>query len=100
MGLVSGGTYSFTTSGTFTVNMPVFYNVEVTIASPNGGTDQNNSNNILTKQCSGMLKLPEKKVLLEEFTATWCGYCPGGAMYAENVVNEYPNDAIWLLYRG
>ena len=30
-----------------------------------------------------------KKVLLEEFTGSWCGYCPDGAERLEELVNEY-----------
>ncbi len=29
-----------------------------------------------------------KKVLIEEFTASWCGYCPWGAAIVENIINE------------
>tara|TARA_B100001093_G_scaffold156799_1_gene149396 strand:+ start:128 stop:982 length:855 start_codon:yes stop_codon:yes gene_type:complete len=32
-----------------------------------------------------------KKVLIEEFTATWCGYCPWGASIVENIVNDNDN---------
>ena len=32
-----------------------------------------------------------KKVLIEEFTATWCGYCPWGAAIVENIVNDNEN---------
>ena len=28
-----------------------------------------------------------KKVLIEEFTAAWCGYCPWGAAIVENIVS-------------
>ena len=32
-----------------------------------------------------------KKVLIEEFTAAWCGYCPWGAAIVENIVNDNEN---------
>jgi len=32
-----------------------------------------------------------KKVLIEEFTASWCGYCPWGASIVENIINENAN---------
>ena len=32
-----------------------------------------------------------KKVLIEEFTAAWCGYCPWGAAIVENIVNDNDN---------
>ena len=30
-----------------------------------------------------------KKVLLEEFTGSWCGYCPSGAEILQNLMNSY-----------
>ena len=32
-----------------------------------------------------------KKVLIEEFTAAWCGYCPWGAAIVEDIVNDNDN---------
>ncbi len=29
-----------------------------------------------------------KKVLIEEFTGAWCGYCPDGAYMVDNIINE------------
>ena len=29
-----------------------------------------------------------KKVLIEEFTGAWCGYCPDGALRLENIINQ------------
>ena len=29
-----------------------------------------------------------KKVLIEEFTGAWCGYCPDGALILENIINQ------------
>jgi len=29
-----------------------------------------------------------KKVLIEEFTGAWCGYCPDGAQRVENLIND------------
>jgi thiol-disulfide isomerase/thioredoxin len=29
-----------------------------------------------------------KKVLMEEFTGTWCGYCPDGAHIVESIIND------------
>lgn len=30
-----------------------------------------------------------KKVLIEEFTGSWCGYCPSGAEILQNLMNSY-----------
>ena len=35
-----------------------------------------------------------KKVLMEEFTGTWCGYCPDGAHIVESIINDNNGNAI------
>ncbi len=32
-----------------------------------------------------------KKVLIEEFTGTWCGYCPDGAYRMEEIIKDNPD---------
>lgn len=36
--------------------------------------------------------MPKKKILAEEATGTWCGWCPRGAVYMDSVWNTYPSD--------
>ena len=35
-----------------------------------------------------------KKVLIEEFTGAWCGYCPDGAYRLENLINSNAENII------
>ncbi len=35
-----------------------------------------------------------KKVLIEEFTGTWCGYCPQGAYHLENIIKSNDGNVI------
>ena len=35
-----------------------------------------------------------KKVLIEEFTGAWCGYCPDGAFRLENIINTNADNVI------
>jgi thiol-disulfide isomerase/thioredoxin len=35
-----------------------------------------------------------QKALIEEFTGTWCGYCPSGAESVHNAELKYPNQVI------
>ena len=35
-----------------------------------------------------------KKVLIEEFTGAWCGYCPDGAHRLENTINANNGNVI------
>ncbi|MBA7621612.1 hypothetical protein ES703_28976 [subsurface metagenome] len=40
----------------------------------------------------------DRIVVLEIFTGTWCGYCPGAAMGAEDLVNAYPGEVLVVEY--
>ena len=35
-----------------------------------------------------------QKVVLEEFTGEWCGYCPYGAQIMQDIVTAHPNDVV------
>ena len=93
--LAAGANYNFTTTGTFSITQAVLYTIEASVLSPNGGTDANTANNALTKQCAGIYGTTTKNVLLEEYTAVWCGYCPDGAYRAQQIADADTN-VIWL----
>ena len=44
--------------------------------------------------------LPTKRPLLEEYTGTWCGYCPRGYVALEKMAQLYPEDFIALSYHN
>jgi hypothetical protein len=48
--------------------------------------DQDRSNNTASKWFNVLLLQPRKVVVMEEFTGTWCVYCPGAAMAIEELV--------------
>jgi len=44
--------------------------------------------------------LPIKRPLLEEYTGTWCGYCPRGYVALEKMAQLYPEDFVALSYHN
>ena len=36
----------------------------------------------------------QQKVLIEEFTGEWCGYCPSGAQYLQSTISDYPGKIV------
>ena len=44
--------------------------------------------------------MPKKRPLLEEYTGTWCGYCPRGFVALEKMNKLYPDDFIALSYHN
>lgn len=77
LNIPTNGTYNFTHSTPLTVVAGSAYNltVEVTLAG-----DANIANNTLTTSTVGLSQIPNKVVVGEEKTGTWCGFCPRGAV--------------------
>lgn len=44
--------------------------------------------------------LPTKRALLEEYTGTWCGYCPRGFVGLEHMNELYGNDFVGVSYHN
>ena len=44
--------------------------------------------------------VPKKRPLMEEYTGTWCGYCPRGFVGLEKMAELYPEDFIALSYHN
>ena len=41
-------------------------------------------------------KVPRRKVVVEEYTGMWCGYCPRGIALMENLAHKYGEDFIGI----
>lgn len=39
---------------------------------------------------------PQKKVLIEEGTGTWCQWCPRGTVYGKQITQNYASDAVFV----
>lgn len=52
--------------------------IDVTVSNPNGVADDNMDNNIGSGSINGLTPANGRKVLAEEVTGTWCGFCPSG----------------------
>lgn len=44
--------------------------------------------------------LPKKRALVEEYTGTWCGWCPRGFVGLEHMNELYPDDFIGISYHN
>ena len=75
----------------------VFYDLCVSIDNINGDNtvDENSDNNIICKNLfTATGNSGNRKVLIEEFTGAWCGFCPDGEIIVDNIIASHPNDAI------
>ena len=73
----SGGIYNFTCGTPLAAVAGNTYNVAVSVVAPN---DANGANDMLSATHTALTSIPNKIVVGEENTGTWCGWCPRGAV--------------------
>lgn len=89
-------------TGTVNHPTPVQYSTVVekdlalSITQVNGSADADPSNNTGTKNFNTVSQASPKKVLFEEGTGTWCGWCPRGAIAMNYMDTTYPNEFIGI----
>lgn len=73
--------------------------IELTVTKVNGA-----DNEATTGQASGyvycMSFVPKKRALLEEYTGTWCGWCPRGFVGLEHMNELLGNDFVGVSYHN
>ena len=103
IGLASNQTYIFTHTEPWTPDSAGrLYRVGMFISQVNGSDDdQNIANNALFADVFTVLGVSaEKRVLVEEFTGAWCGWCPDGALQMSNIENQIPKAVLLAVHAG
>jgi len=68
--------------------------ITVTVSNPNGMPDGNAANDTYELNMTGYTPAPDKAVLVEEGTGTWCTWCPRGAVFMDSMIHTYPDHFI------
>lgn len=90
-------TYSFTFTNPTSLTELGAYDIVVTINNANGmGPDTNPENDQLSTIINYMDYAPEKMVVGEEATGTWCGWCVRGIVVMEYMAETYPDNWIGI----
>lgn len=71
-------------------------NITVSITKVNDQDDSDTSNNSMVAMTSVVSEFIPKKVVFEEGTGTWCGWCPRGMVALKQVNEDFPNDQITI----
>lgn len=107
---VTDGTYEFKTpilnklnaTGTIEVKFPALeagtYAYELALTKVNG-EDNLDPNATIKGEITYFDVLPIKRPLMEEFTGTWCGWCPRGWVAMEKM-NELHPDFVGIAYHN
>ena len=78
-------------SGTYVVDMKV---------TKVNGVDNEDPNNANGYKIVALNTVPKHRVLLEEYTGLWCGWCPRGFVALEKLASLYPDDYVLVSYHN
>jgi len=70
--------------------------LDVWIENINGSSDDSELNNSQFTDIRGFSFLPERKMVIEEGTGTWCGWCPRGAVALDQISIDFPDEVIGI----
>ncbi|MDB4533984.1 choice-of-anchor J domain-containing protein [Vicingaceae bacterium] len=85
--ITAGNTYNFTCATPLAAVPGNTYNLEVSVTAAN---DADGSNDMLMATHTALTSIPNKVVVGEENTGTWCGWCPRGDVGLSGM-NTNPN---------
>jgi hypothetical protein len=88
LNITSNSTYNFTHSTSLNINTAGAYNITAWVTLPN---DAVSSNDTTSTTVYGVSNIPQKRVLGEEATGTWCGWCPRGAVFMDYMAATHPS---------
>ena len=75
------------------------YQLDVKVTKVNGVDNQDGVTQTSIPVVA-MLTLPKHRTLLEEYTGTWCGWCPRGYVALEKLAELYPDDYVLISYHN
>lgn len=95
------GTYDYSLNANpFNKSVVDEFNLSVTATQVNGNADSDPSDNSKTAIVSTVSSIKPKKVLVEEGTGTWCGWCPRGKVAMEYMYDNYPDFIGIMVHNG
>lgn len=91
LNILSNTSYSFIHSTPLSVATAAAYPIKVWVDVTG---DAYHADDSLNAVVTGLSFQPTKRVLMEEGTGTWCGWCPRGAVFTEQFDTVYAGSAI------
>jgi thiol-disulfide isomerase/thioredoxin len=70
------------------------------ITKLNGSDNEATSGKTSTGSIITVAKASKRKTVVEEFTGTWCPWCPRGMAGLKRTQDEYPDDAVLIAIHG
>ncbi len=91
LGLGFGEKYEGTFTNPFVATNADEYPLNFTITSVGSQPDDLSDNNRATATVASVTTVVPRRVVGEEATGTWCGWCPRGAVFMEKMYQAYPD---------
>lgn len=92
--LATGGRIEFKSTNAWTPSADGEYDVKLWIDNINGQPDQQNDNDTLNYKVQASTVVPERMVVIEEKTGSWCGWCPRGFVGMDYMDSAYHSSVI------
>ncbi|MBC8146839.1 MAG: Omp28-related outer membrane protein [Bacteroidetes bacterium] len=86
--------YNYTHTNTWTPSATGMYDFVIWTSNINGNADADPSNDTVFKTVQVYDTTAFKKVIIEEFTGAWCGYCPEGAYIVDQLLTKHGDTLI------
>ncbi len=93
LNLSYGQTAPFTITTPYTISSASAKNLKVWVDATG---DVTHTNDTLATSINGYSFLPNHKVVFEEGTGTWCGWCVRGAVYMDSMNNVHPTTTVLI----
>ncbi len=93
LNIASGATYDFSHATPFTIPSAGGWPVKVWVDLTG---DVNKANDTLSAAIAALAFSPTKRVVFEEATGTWCGWCPRGTVFMDSLHKTYPTTAMLI----
>ena len=75
------------------------YTLDVKVTKVNG-VDNMDAALLASTPIIALNTVPKHRTLLEEYTGTWCGWCPRGYVALETLAALYPDDYVLISYHN
>jgi len=82
----------------FITSTPAYNTLKIWVTLVNGFADQLNINDTINGSLTISSSVPQKKVLVEEFTGAWCGWCPDGQLKLKDAIYTNSNVVVASLH--
>ncbi|MBO4801640.1 MAG: hypothetical protein J5545_07225 [Bacteroidaceae bacterium] len=87
----------------FPIEMPEasgVYTYSISLCAVNGEKNEATTGKLSNGSINVIAKASKRKTVVEEFTGTWCMWCPRGAAGLKRIRAEYPDDAVVMAIHG